>query len=362
MPHAVEPSLDNPANSSPDSSVDSPVTRSRAREGLRGRSRDDWYVTTSQEVLDYTREQIEQHGASPQQRQLMLKALETSSIGTAREGYCGAIHLPLLVYAGVHGSDKPAVPLAAVCVLLWLGAELYDNLTDGDLQEEWSGHEDFEIIFTATALGCVLPAAIVAGLDTTPERIQGMQDLLSKTLLRMFAGQTADLFQRDAVQVTAEQVELSVIAKNGEAKALFCGISAYFAGASLGQARAYVQYGRSLGAVYQLQSDSFEMFGDADCRDLVQGVRTLQVVMCLEQLSPDERVDFVELLDQAKESEAAREQVRQQLRLVRFLRPWAQVVLRHVNAGQEALSAAAPLEPSRRILHDILDGRTPRCV
>src|SRR5215208_4307703 len=48
-----------------------------------------------------------------------------------------AIQLPLLVHEAVTGDEKPALPVAAACTLLYLGAGLFDSLLDQELPPSW---------------------------------------------------------------------------------------------------------------------------------------------------------------------------------------------------------------------------------
>lgn len=44
-----------------------------------------------------------------------------------------AVQLPLLVHAAIAGDERPALPIAGACTLLYLGADLFDNVIDHEL-------------------------------------------------------------------------------------------------------------------------------------------------------------------------------------------------------------------------------------
>jgi geranylgeranyl pyrophosphate synthase len=100
------------------------------------------------------------------------------------------------------------------------------------------------------------------------------------------------------------------------------------------------------------------MFFDRPCRDLVQGTRTLQIALALEAMTGDERAAFTCLLDDARQNDAAREGVRNLLRDVRFVMPWLDVLNKYRTDALDALTRAAPQEPARTYLHELLASQT----
>ncbi len=322
----------------------------------------EWVLDRSQLVLECARSEIVRRAAGAEQRALMERALDASNCARLPHHYHASIHLPLLVHAAVAGDDLPAVPLAAACTLLWAGAELYDDLTDGDLAACWRESAPHEIVFTATAVGAVLPPAMIAGLSAPWERRERMLADLADGLLRMFGGQALDLRFTDCAEPDPAEVEASVIGKNGAPKALFAGLAAGLAGAPAETAAAYVKFAAALGVIYQLQSDHAELFFDEGCRDLVQGTRTLHVALCLHALSGQARADLIALLDRARTIPEARAEVCRRLRHAEVMQPWARVLSRHVREAEQALAAAAPQEPAGRVLRDLIRQASPRCA
>ena len=93
----------------------------------------EWLLDRSTLVLECARSEIVRRAAGAEQRARTERALDASNCARLPDHYHASIHLPLLVHAAVAGDDLPAVSLAAACTLLWAGAELYDDLTDGAL-------------------------------------------------------------------------------------------------------------------------------------------------------------------------------------------------------------------------------------
>jgi hypothetical protein len=146
--------------------------------------------------------------------------------------YAGPVHLPLFVYAGLRGTDAPAVDLAAALVLLNRGIHILDDLGDGDLPPHWAGYEPGEIWLAATGFVGVLPQLLLAELDAPAPTIVEMQRALGRGLTRIAAGQQADLRLAGGETATAAQVEEAVIAKSGERRAMYARLAGLLAGAS----------------------------------------------------------------------------------------------------------------------------------
>ncbi len=320
-----------------------------------------WMADSSEAVLARARGEIEARAFRATQAELLRRALDASNCARGPRRYHASIHLPLLIHAAVTGEDAPAVPLAAACTLLWAGAELYDNLTDGDLSGTWRESAPFDVVFTATAIACVLPPAIIADLPVPEERRLAMVGELHAGLLHMFDGQQRDLALTDSREPSAAEVEASVVGKNGAPKSFFAGLAAHMAGAPPEARQAYMRFALGMGVVYQLQSDLAEMYHHRRCRDLEQGTRTLHIALGLESVSGSEREALVDLLGHARTDPEAQQQVRDRLRRADVIRPWVAVVRRYAADAEASLDAAGPLDPAGSLLRDLLRVRSPRC-
>jgi geranylgeranyl pyrophosphate synthase len=270
-------------------------------------------------------------------------------------------HLPLICAAAVTPNGPPPLQLATATTLLWAGLELYDDLTDGDLSGSLKDRSDYEIVFTAFGLACLLPAALVTELEIPPACRAEMQRRMSGHLLRAFAGQQHDLRHVDGDSVTTAQVAEAVRGKNGEPSALFAALGALAAGAPPAVVEAYSRFGRALGEVAQYQSDFWELFHDEDSRDLRQGNRTYLVVSALELAEGHERAELLELLRQVRTDPRVAPTLRDILREARYVAPWREAVRSAATAGLDALESAAPADPAAGLLRRMIQERTPAC-
>lgn|GEM_PF-1048204 len=304
-----------------------------------------------EEVLRWAGDCIATVSASPAQRRLLDTAFagleSTVREIKARTGFVPMIDLAPAVHAAISREHAAAVPLAAACAFVFLGLDLFDDLADGDRQRQWEGHSAAEMnLAAATVLTC-LPTLIIAGLDVSAARRARMAERLACGLLRMSAGQQADLALTGAREVRPSDVEAAVVGKSGEQFATYCALAAEMAGASEDVVGLYADFGRELGTAGQFASDCHELLVDPECRDLAHGSRTLPLATHMERLPPDERSVFLDLLDSARSDAAARDMVRRRLRETAEVRRIMFGVHIRLQRARRLLDRAGAGEPGR---------------
>lgn len=182
-----------------------------------------------------------------------------------------------------------------------------------------------------------------------------MQRTLAQGLLRMAAGQHADLAMANGADTTPDAVQAAVAGKTGEEMATAAALAAHFAGAPAAVA-AYARLGRALGTAAQLGSDCRDLFGAMHSKDLASGTRTLPIALHLARLTGGERVAFLALLDAARTDAEAGRRVREALLASGALRRCAFTVELHCQRAYRAIEEAAPLEPARAALRGCIAG------
>lgn len=287
---------------------------------------------------------------TPHQRRLMETALHGLRSDLDEQAVHPFVEVPLLVYAGVRGDEAPAVPLAAITTLLFLGIDIFDDVADGDLPGHWAPYRPAEINLAAATLLCALPQLALAELNAPLATLAAMQQALARGLLVMSAGQERDLASAGSAHARVQDVEASVAAKSGEEVAMFATMAAQFAGADRDIVSAYAALGRAIGTAGQLASDCHDLFDAPESRDLANGTRTLPIVLHL-----DRETSFLDLLEKARNDPAARDEVRRHLRASGALRHCAFVVEVYCQRALEALEEARPLEPARSGLRLVID-------
>jgi geranylgeranyl pyrophosphate synthase len=165
----------------------------------------------------------------------------------------------------------------------------------------------------AATILTTLPPIVLARVDVEPERQLRMQQILAEGLLRMSAGQQADLALTGEHAATVAEVEAAVAGKTGERLATHCRLAAEMAGATPEARALYGAVGREIGIARQLISDCHELVVDPECRDLVHGTRTMPIVAHMNRLTGAEHVRFLDLLDKARTDRGAEIAVRREL-------------------------------------------------
>ena len=318
-----------------------------------------WAVARADEVFRRAERFVGRIGASAEQQALLdtaLRGLRYDNGGL----YAGPLHTPLFVHAALRGTDEPAIDLAAVLVLLNLGIHILDDLQDGDLPAHWAGYSPGEILLAATGLIGVVPNLLLSELDAPPVTVAALHRTLSQGLVRVAAGQQSDLRLSRDDTVTAEAVEQSVVAKSGERRVMFARLAGQLAGASDAEIEPYERWCRSVGAVTQLRSDLYDLFDAShDSSDLLNGTRTLPIVLRIEQLEGAEQTAFLNGLGAARTSREVRDEIRQELWSAGIVMVCTFKIEVHRQRALAALAQAEPLEPGRSGLHAMTEYLAP---
>lgn len=314
-----------------------------------------WADERATQVLDLAADIVAREARSSHQARLLTTALVGLRQQAQTMALFPAIHLPLLVHAGLNGDDGPALPLAAATSLLFLGVDICDDLADGDCPAHLAGYRPAELSLAAATLLCAVPQLALARLDAPSERLAAMQQDLAAGLLRMGAGQATDLALTGGDAATTDEVITSVAGKSGEEAALFAVLAARFADAPDTVTATYAAYGRALGTAAQLASDCYDLFTAAHSRDLASGTRTLPIALHLERLAGAERAAFLDQLAQARTEPSAQAAVRARLRAAGELRRCALIVEVECQRGHRALAEAAPHAAAHEGLRVMID-------
>ena len=293
----------------------------------------------------------------------MASLLETALIGldehARRSDRPFIIDLPLSVYAAVRGERAPGIPIAAAIGLMYLGFDIGDDLTDGDLPPHWQGRSVAEIEIVMVALIASLPPTLIDALDVPADVRARMQGGFARRLMTMLGGQHRDVRTAGMADVSAKAVEDSVVAKTGEEFALFAWLAAMYAGAAAAELERYDAMGRALGTALQFLSDCRDLFNAAHSKDLAAGTRTLPIALTLERLAGDARAEFLALLDRARTDTAAGIAVRQRIRAARVVPLCAMVIEVYRQQALAAIEAAAAPEAARLRLRRLCDFAWP---
>jgi geranylgeranyl pyrophosphate synthase len=269
-----------------------------------------------------------------------------------------AVQLPLLVHAAITGDERPALPVAGACTLLFLGADLFDNLLDHELPPGWHARESGEANLAATTLLAALPQLSIARLrekGTPPARLWALAHLFAETLLTMSAGEHEDLLLTRGEYAGLQMCRAIAERKSGSEFALFARAGAILATEDPTVIERYAAFGLWLGTASQICSDVGDIWSEGMSRDLLNGERTLPVVHALCALRGASRERLQELLLAARQSGEYHDEVRALLAAAGSIHFTALVVEIYLHRAHRHLAAASPREPAGRALRMLLD-------
>ena len=269
-----------------------------------------------------------------------------------------AIQVPFLVHAAVAGDERPALPVAAACTFLSLGADLYDSILDHELPPFWHTRDSAEVNLTATTLMATLPQLSIAHLQrqgTPPARLWALAHHFADTLQLMIAGEYEDLLLPNLERVSLEDSRAMVERKSGSAHALFARAGAVLATEYPLTIEAYANFGLCFGIAKQLINDVWGIWGEHASRDLLNGKRTLPIVYALSTLRGEQRTRLRKLLATARESAEHHHEVRALLAAARSVRYTALIVSLYQQQARNHLVAASPQGTAGEELHMLLD-------
>src|SRR5918999_3308293 len=268
-----------------------------------------------------------------------------------------AIQLPLLVHAAITGDERPALPVAGACTLLYLGADLFDSILDHELPPSWQAREPSEASLATTTLLGALPQLSIARLQeqgTPPERLWTLAQLFADYGLTMGAGQYEDLLFPSLENVSIEDSRAMAEQKSGAEYALFAAAGATLATEDRSTIESYAAFGSCFGIAQQLINDAKDIWGDERGQDLLNGKRTLPVVHALSTLRGERRERLQQLLAAARGSTEHHDGVRELLAEAGSLRYTALILWVYQKKARSHLASVSPREPAARELYTLL--------
>jgi Polyprenyl synthetase len=193
----------------------------------------------------------------------------------------------------VHELDKRVLCVsAAVCTMLWAGADLMDDASDGDARDDW-GVSPHQLALLYTNLLASLPHMLLIGTNE-PELMPGgaaFSAAIVQTLWLMSLGQMDDLDSASQVQSSDDYMRVTKL-KTGAEIALFASAPGILAGLPDETIKIWREFGTHYGCMVQVFTDIKSTFDTDSRNDLQRGKRTLPVTYTLESLDSTGRSRF----------------------------------------------------------------------
>ena len=255
--------------------------------------------------------------------------------------------------------NETAASIAAACTIVYLGADLLDDVADDDLIDEWSsvgpsGASLAGATYLASLVGLMLDTMRSHGTDE--RTLWSLSTRFSGGLLEMSAGQHQDLSPDPPTDLDACLSTTRL--KTGAEFGLFAHTAAALATDDQGVLSSAEEFGRCLGTAFQLASDVYDIWR-GPAQDLITGKRTLPIVHALEHLDDGDRERLETALLDGRSSAAARSDAKK-LMLQAGSISYVAVVIEVQRQKGLRLLADLPLEAEEREnLQELMDQASP---
>lgn len=215
------------------------------------------------------------------------------------------LELPLAIGETLATPIYPRYLLATACLSVWLGADLFDNVVDNELDPSWLSFGLTRVELGAVTILTVLPHHFIERLslyDVPPATRLALRATLSESLWLMSVGQFRDLGATNEV-TSVSDYEILLAGKSGAEMALFARASALLAEQPAKEVAGWQALGHAIGMSAQLVSDVADIFADSPGNDLRNGKRTLPVIFALQHFKGEPLQSFKVDLAQAQKND-----------------------------------------------------------
>ncbi|WP_107436227.1 polyprenyl synthetase family protein [Streptomyces hyaluromycini] len=210
---------------------------------------------------------------------LALLAADTSAVSPLRL-------LALPVYGALAGEMEPALPVCLLSRLWWAGAEVLDDVMDGEFDPRAAGLSPSAVTVASTACLTLLPQEVISEADLPGSLKASFAQELNRTTIEAADGQLTDMAQ-DAGHGSWRRTMTGYVGKTGAAYGRDAAMAALLAGRTGEEVHGWRVLGRLFGVLRQTANDRAPLTADLDT-DLANGTPTLLLAYALETLPPPE--------------------------------------------------------------------------
>ena len=118
--------------------------------------------------------------------------------------YILSASIPYGIYSSIKGSDNNALYLAVSCLLLYLSADIIDDIADGDFVRFWGKSvTPSEGILASLLLSSSIAPLALDWLEIDAKLLSSIKSSMSKFIVRCSAGQLGDLRIKNNLESTS---------------------------------------------------------------------------------------------------------------------------------------------------------------
>lgn len=271
--------------------------------------------------------------------------------------------LAIFCCQAVGGDVHRAIPIAAAWRLLHLAAQVLDDIEDKEPNNVFPATlNQSQAVNVSTGLIFMAQRALSSGLQrqgVPAAQALAILDDFGGTILRMCAGQHADLAAQNATDLSLEQYWVIVAAKSSDFFALACRAGAMLGTEDTHLVARYTEFGYNLGVLVQISDDLVGLQESGVRNDLAAGQQTLPILYSLNVAPPRQQATLRRLLLQAPDDAEAEVEARQMIVALgapTYLVVEAQV---HRQRAEDALPAAGQFGQVRDQLLALADRAMP---
>ncbi|MDX3850976.1 polyprenyl synthetase family protein [Streptomyces sp. AK02-01A] len=210
---------------------------------------------------------------------LALLEVDTSSASPFRL-------LAMSVHGALTGDPEPALPVCVLSRLWWAGAEVLDDVMDGQFDPRAAGMSTAAVTVASTACLAPLPQEVIAGMGLSSSVGASFARELNRTTIEAADGQLADVTQ-DTASDFWKRTMTGYVGKTGAPYGRDAAMAALLAGRTEEEVRGWRAFGRLFGVLRQTANDRAPLTAELDT-DLANGTPTLLRAYALETLPPAE--------------------------------------------------------------------------
>lgn len=224
------------------------------------------------------------------QRAVLNKGFQAIS----RDGHWPIVDFPTALQGSVANNPQLAQAVGGACALFYAFADITDDAQDHDLKPEpWAiwGWEQAVNTGSSLLFQCFQYLYQQLGSSKAGPGVFA----LSRAGLTMTYGQHRDLLGQSTPDASFAHYLKTVEQKSGASFGVYAELVALINDLPHEEVRAYRAAGESLGATFQMMSDTFELWSGR-YSDLQNQRLTLPIVLALEHLEGESRDRFLDLL------------------------------------------------------------------
>ncbi|MFF5408436.1 hypothetical protein ACFY8K_36980 [Streptomyces misionensis] len=222
----------------------------------------------------------------------------------------GSVHspfrmLPFPVLGALTADQDPALPVVMCSRIWWTGAEVLDDLADGDFHPAEVGLSPSQATVASAACLGDIPQTLIQRLDLPQDVRAAWAREFASGSLRAAEGQLRDVSVGPHGSAWPETMRIYV-GKSGAPYGRDMAMTAMLAGA--GAVAEWRAFGHLFGVLRQMANDRDATSADED-KDLANGTRTLLVALAADALEETETAVFRDLRVRATRDAHARREL-----------------------------------------------------